>query len=221
MNTRNRRLPPILIAINPPSAIDARNRHPLAIHRRRSPRPRIPPLQLHARKHILPHHQPGRASGAGDFKLENEPADEDGDHVPGNHNGCIEQADEQQSRKHYDAKDDMYGAHDCGEPVQRHGQDLRRRIPQRLVLLVRAEDKLRPRPAAEPRRQRIPPSRAVRLMLQFDASHHGRVVERPRREQMDDARQERPHERHEGEALPFQHGPQLELVRDPKDVEHG
>lgn len=35
---------------------------------------------------------------------------------------------------------------------------------------------------------------------------------------MDDARQERPHDGHEGEAFPRQHGSELELVGDPEDI---
>ncbi len=38
---------------------------------------------------------------------------------------------------------------------------------------------------------------------------------------MDDAREKRPHDRHEREAFPRQDGPKLELVRDPEYVSDG
>lgn len=136
INPRNRHLLPILIAINPPGSIHARKGHLLAIKRRRSPRPRFPPLQFQSHIHRRPRKgskivntfsllQPRRAPRAGNFKLQHQSADEDGDHISDGYDGGVEQADEQESREDDDAEDDVYGAHDRGEPVQRHGQDLR------------------------------------------------------------------------------------------------
>lgn len=58
-------------------------------------------------------------------------------------------------------------------------------------------------------------------MLQLDPAHDGRMFKGPRGEQVDDAREECPHDRHEREALPRQHGAQLQLVRDPENIHNG
>ena len=187
MNTRDRHRLTILITVSPSGAIHARNRHLLTINRRRSPRPWFPPLQLHPPKCILPFHQLGGAPRAGDFKLQNKSADEDRKHVSDGYDGGVQQTDERKSCKNHNAEDDVYGSHDRSQPIQRHRQDLRRRILQRLILLIRAKDEFRPQPTEEPSRQRIPPSQVIRLLRQLDAPHDGRVIERPRGKQMNDA----------------------------------
>ena len=84
----------ILVTVNPSGVIHARDRHLLAIHRRRGPRPRFPPLQFHPLESITPLLQLRRAPRARDFKLENESADEDGKHVSNGYDGGVQETDE-------------------------------------------------------------------------------------------------------------------------------